>query len=60
MSKRAADSVMLHEMIDEGVAYFISMMLAGRQRILALLRAVEIVIASGLRILGVSAPQEMR
>jgi hypothetical protein len=47
MSKRAADSVMLREMIDEGVAYFISMMLAGRQRILALLRAVEIVIASG-------------
>jgi hypothetical protein len=33
MSKRAADLVTLREMIDEVVAYFISMMLAGRQRI---------------------------
>jgi hypothetical protein len=42
-------------------ALFISMMLAGWTAAhLALLRAVEIVIASGLRILGVSAPQEMR
>jgi arginyl-tRNA synthetase len=33
MSKRAVDLVTLREVIDEVVAYFISMMLAGWQRI---------------------------